>query len=681
MATKVNLFLQKLAPKRWPVWILVILLGLLQGVLYLYLLPPWQHYDEPNHFEVAWLVAHLDHWPRPGDLDAGMRRAVFESMWRNDFFGKNQTPPVLAADQAPGIGVYAQLDEPPLYYFLASLPLRLVKSQAIETQLYAVRWVSLLLYLVSLLAVWGSLREITRPGNMLRWLAPISLALMPGFTELMTAANNDAAAVALLTLFFWGSLRLIRRGVNLVDFAWAGVTAGLAIFTKNTALVAAPLFLLAILLAALRRKAAGQAWSLRGGVFLAVGAMLGLVGIGLAVFSWGDPWLWARTGAQVEPMRLSAGQTMSGQAAANGSGTALIPSSAVFRLEFTPADNRPENVQLQQLLQPEAVRSLVGKQATLGVWMWADRPTQALLPMFIYYDGATRRAGVAGGRLVSLTTSPQFFAFSFRPRGDFQRAWLQLAPFPEGAQAGLQIYYDGLVLAIGRYPKQAPVFADLNARSGLWGQAAFSNLVRNASAESGGPRLRPWVDRLVGRVFQDPGVNQPSITLYTLADWSGAGNYYQYAAVVLNSSFWGRFGWGHVRLAWEGAYTWLAVLGLTGLLGAAVRLSHAVLRPGRNFPWPALAVLALGLAFLWGLTLVRGSNYLLRLWRVYYPVARYAYPVILPTWLGLTAGWLGILSLPERWLRAPAWLKGVILLVILSLLNGLALWSIYHVYS
>ena len=32
-------------------------LALCHGLLYMLILPPWQHYDEPPHFEYAWLIA------------------------------------------------------------------------------------------------------------------------------------------------------------------------------------------------------------------------------------------------------------------------------------------------------------------------------------------------------------------------------------------------------------------------------------------------------------------------------------------------------------------------------------------------------------------------------------------------------------------------------------------------
>ena len=71
-------------PRRWL--LIILALALLHGLLYVFLVPPWQHYDEPQHFEYAWLLAERDRRPQPGDYDFEMRRAVAQSMLAHAFF-------------------------------------------------------------------------------------------------------------------------------------------------------------------------------------------------------------------------------------------------------------------------------------------------------------------------------------------------------------------------------------------------------------------------------------------------------------------------------------------------------------------------------------------------------------------------------------------------------------------
>jgi hypothetical protein len=82
---------------------LVLLIALCQALLYLLLLPPWQHYDEPTHFEYAWLIANRPGLPDVGDFDQRMRRDVAASMLEHQFFW-NLPKPALLTDGTIEIG-------------------------------------------------------------------------------------------------------------------------------------------------------------------------------------------------------------------------------------------------------------------------------------------------------------------------------------------------------------------------------------------------------------------------------------------------------------------------------------------------------------------------------------------------------------------------------------------------
>ncbi len=71
----------------------ILILAILQGLLFLFLMPPWQHYDEPGNFEYVWLVANLDHWPKPGEYNNEMRREVLASMIEHDFYSDTSLIP------------------------------------------------------------------------------------------------------------------------------------------------------------------------------------------------------------------------------------------------------------------------------------------------------------------------------------------------------------------------------------------------------------------------------------------------------------------------------------------------------------------------------------------------------------------------------------------------------------
>src|SRR4051794_38397252 len=79
------------------VFVIVLIVAFLQGLLYLLLLPPWQHYDEPTHFEYAWLIANQSGFPFsiPHEVNQDMRREVAASMMQHNFYWNLPQPDLL----------------------------------------------------------------------------------------------------------------------------------------------------------------------------------------------------------------------------------------------------------------------------------------------------------------------------------------------------------------------------------------------------------------------------------------------------------------------------------------------------------------------------------------------------------------------------------------------------------
>jgi hypothetical protein len=604
-------------------WLLlgVLLLALLHGLAYVFLVPPGQHYAAPSHFEYAWLLAQRGALLQPGAPDALVRRQIAQSMLANGFFENLDYRPDFSDPNALISIGYSQLDDPPFYYLLASLPLRVAGGLSVEGELYLARLVSLGLFLLTVLAGWGMAADLFPVGHPLRWLLPLTMALLPGYVDLMTAVNNDVGAAAVFTLFLWGSVRLLRRGVSLGGLVWVLGTAVLCTQTKPTVVLALPLSGVVLLFALLRGRWRRLAWGLffAGGVFL-IGAL----------FSLQEAALWYRATAQPQPTRLS---------------TSLAPLGGHVlqvdtRAQVTPRWMRP----LQQPLPLQSWQGLAGKKVTLGAWVWASAPAKVRAPVLNHEKGALQKE-------IDVSTVPAFYAFSAALPPDAGRVWVTLSPL--SGEGEITVYYDGLVLAAGDYPpEEIPRFDDDDGNRGTWGGQPFENLVRNASAERAWPALRPWAESLGTRLLPD-GVH-PSLILFSLFDWSAASWYYRFAAENLLRTFWAAFGWGHVHLLVRGAYRLLAAATAVGLLGALAYL----LRKWRLMPKALLLLAGLTLVGIWGGALARGVMHVFSA-RVFIPAARYAYPAIVPTLFTLVGGWyVGLrfvahrLSLPQPALLA-----------------------------
>jgi len=628
--------------------IAILLLALVNGLLYILIVPPWQHYDEPNHFEIIWLLTERGERPKPGDYDTGMRRDVARSMIEHGFFESWGQPPDLTSEK-PWIGQFSQFGEPPLYYLLASLPQRLLGNADVTVQLYAARLVSLGLFLVTILAGYGLTTEITRTRHPLRFLVPLTMALLPAFVDLMTAVNNDAAAIAAFSLFLWGCVRLVRRGPAWPTLLWVLIACALCLFAKRTVFMALPLLGIALLFTFLRGKYRVLAWGL---VILS-----GIVGT-LALFSWGDAALWYRDTPQISATRAALPETPEGESA--------------FRLSIQPGD---PPAKLTQILPTDIAREMSAKPHTLGAWIWASQPVEINSAQVKVFDGKQVFA-----EKILATETPQFFTLAFSPQGNTQRTWVLLQPvISPDIQNPVEIYYDGVVLAEGDFPvDQAPMF-DKNGSSGAWGGVPFENLLRNGSAENSWFYLRPWVDALGSKVFSDyQGQESFSLIVYTLVDWPSSGWFYRIVMERLFRTFWAKFTWGHVPLIGAKPYRVLVLITLASIFGVAVGFWQRRHRL-RKLPWDTLLLLGLTILIFWGATLVRGSTYLLT--RVYVPVARYAYPAIIPTVLFLSTGWYTLLEAPARRLHLPGWVKYAVYVGFFLLLNLYALLSIARFYG
>ncbi len=620
---------------------IVLLLALLNGFLYLFLVPPWQHYDEPTHFEYAWLIANRGTLPQPGDYDPAMRREVAASMIEHNFFQNLGSPPNLLIPERPiWIGA-SELSHPPFYYLLAAIPLRLTRFADVTFQLYSARGVSLALYVFSVWLAGRIVAEIVGEGHILQWAVPGMMALLPAYTDLMTAVNNDVGAVVVFSLFLWGAIRAIRYGFSWPRLIWVTGAAALCIWTKNTAAIATFLAPLALALSMFRGSRRWPIW---------LGFAAASLGLAIAAVGWGDAAFWYRQNVKEEATRDEQIEAPLGK--------------AVLTLKMTPTE--PGRNLWQPLLRTE-VEALRGQTVTLGAWIWASEPTKIRSPMLD--DGYQ-----AVWKPIEVGSAPVFYAITTTIATQAEGVKVVLRPIIDQASAQtVTVYYDGIVLAEGTRPlNDPPIFDDVEGEKGYWGGRSFVNRVRNGSAETAWPQIRGWVHRalsIFGRVPFDP-----SQMLGSVLDWQRTVWVYPQVMHTLIRSFWAYFGWGHVQLPSPVIYWFLEGATALGLVSAATfgTRKWRSLSPSTHH---IVVFLMVTTAWVWINAALRVHPSLLSMPYPRIPVARYAFPAIIPTSTGLVWGWLQI---------APSRRRGqvaVAALLLLLLLNGFSLTTIIRFYS
>jgi hypothetical protein len=621
----------------WHTLVSILLLGLLEGIILASVIPPWWHYDEPGHFEYAWLAANLPAWPKVGQYDQEMRREVGNSLMKYGWYQIRNFHPNLSGSEPIGIGVL-QVGDPPGYYFLASSPLRFLHGADILVQYYAARSVSFLLYLLIILATWFALGEILSEGHPLRWMVPAFLALLPAFVDTMTSVNNDVGAVLAATIFLWASLKLMKRGYSLGRFVFLVFTLALCYLSKNTAWFAFLLTPFVLAFAILPDRFMRIKLGLTALVFL------------LAIFAtlqWGSPLGWYQSPAMQGLPRVGTTDSPASNYAFQVGGLGTYPAGRIM-----------------QFFSPDDIEPLRGQTITLGEWMWASHGTQMESPTIRFF---TNGGGYVSSTPIQLNliNQPVFYQQSISVPTDAFNAAIYVQ-YTSQAVSNNQIFFNGLVLTAGEFSGNPPQFTDPNGAAGRWDNKPFQNLISNGSAEQAGLRFRSWVDRITTRLLSIRGFNPPLI-LATIQDWQGTSWYYRESFTTLFRTFWASVAGDKVPIPWPPANAFLVFMTILGFGGAVV----ALWMKRKSLRWDILFILGMALIIPWMIAGTRGASDFTNQ-NPLYPWARYAYPAIFPTAFVLCAGWLEILEFFKPRLRFTDTIRNAIFLGGMFGLSGIA---------
>lgn len=613
----------------------LILVAFLLGLVYVYINPPWQQNDEPGQFEYVWLAAHLDHWPQPGDVNDEMRRAVIESMIANGYFPEGVPVPSYRAHSSQPIYIAVpQIGSPPLYYFLASLPVRLVRGTDIEMQLYMMRLVSLALFVA---AVYFAIQttNLMFGSHLLGWMMIVFIAMLPQLVYRMTAINDDSAAVFSVSFFIWMSVRGIHRGADWKTIIGILVSIGLCALSKSTAWVTMPFAVLALLLSLFKTRQ-HLVWM---GVFA-----LAILAAVLA-FEWqlnlpADFYQYRNT-----PRRAQSQQAVDGSYA--------FMNTSKYNA-FYQVINRDA---LIEQTKP------TDRKVTFGVWAWANQPVVVSPPKLEFPWNDVLHFGK-----LTLSTQPKFFAATGEIPQKFTKPVLRLVN--NNLPAGVELYWDCMILVPGKLDHNSMPDTSENCSEVQWENYAGANLVRNPSGERGWFSLRDSAANLITQTYRIQITD-----LWALFDPVTSRFYFQAAPNYLFRTFWGRFNWGTLGLVGTKPYRFFAIISVLSFIGNWI----ALWRYRKNHNWNQFAFLLLFMLAALFLTLTRfiGSwdnpNTLL-------PQARYFFPAIIAAAFFICLGWYALLELPLKWLRVHDYFIYLFFALFLAY-NGWAwytIWTYWH---
>jgi hypothetical protein len=595
----------------------VLVAAAVQGLVFLVLVPPWQHYDEPAHFEFAWLLAFHPSWPAPGTVN-----------------------PAIAWIGGEG----RALSHLPTYHVLVSIPLRLAGGWNVIDQLYLARTVSLAMFLATIAILGGIAYTLFPVRHPMRWLLPLVAALIPSFADIMTAVNNDVGAIMAFSLFLWSVVHILVRGWSVWRAAWVVGAALSAAAMKNVTLVAVPLAPIVLLIAVgVQRK-----WRWKQIVAALSGVVIVIATVALA---WGDPAQWYRYGA------------VSADGAARITFSDAPHGWYVFRLAAGASPYEMSG--LSAPIMTADLPAIAGGPVTIGAWVWASHPATIAGPGALYNDGTRDPEMVTPA--IDVGPTPRFIAWTFTapPAVSSFQVFLP-TPSSTSDESRLEVFVDGVVVAKGEFPDDTLPRFDLPAAGGVWGGKPFTNLVRNGSAEQAWLYVRPEVDNALRPIVRR-SLSRMVASMFDI-ERTGPIVLFDVAPDLVFRSF-ATFGWGEVMPTGHG-WRWAFPLALlVALAGCARSLAENDWSPRRV----ALAVfLAIG-ALIW-------ANAALRILPALIaqppPFPRYGFPAIAPLALVLAAGWLA--WWPVRW-RLTGAATLVIALLMLNALACATIWWHWYV--
>lgn len=618
---------------------LILLVSLINGLAYLFLVPPWQHYDEPGHFEYAWLAANLDHWPQAGEYVQHMRREVAASMIEHDFYrGMTGLPNLLEVSKPVEIGI-PQTGDLPVYYFLASIPLHVMKYTDITLQLYSVRLMSVFLFVITIWLAYKTSNLIFGEDHPLGWMVPLFMAFLPALVDLMSAVNNDVGAIAFFTLYVYASVRLIKNGVHLLNLGLLLAAMAVSLLTKSTAWLAVPLGGLALIVALYKKK---FSW-----LYVGIG-LTSTFFIGYMLIDWQHP----------APALFYAG---SDSALPQAMKSDIAP---IRENIFSQPGQTYASQGFYHVIEPNAFQEHLGNSVTIGFWVWADQPAR-LPPPVLELDGQTITLGT---EKLELSEQPKFFVFTTQLPERGSRFWIRTFAINDKEN---QLYWDGFFLTPGNLSDMpgTPQFGDANAENLLWGGKKHLNLIRNGSAERTWPVISSKITNVLGSQ-----IKVSSTYLLSVFDLKANGWYYRSALAHIFRSFWAIFGWSHVLLMGGKPYRFLLAVSLLSLPGLGISLFKGKIKSqGR-----VVLLLSCMIILQMIIVVMRGAgswfNYTL------IPDARYFFPVVLPVAIFLVWGWYALFKKIFDIIRIPSHIQAWFYVLSLVLLEIWALYSIYQFY-
>jgi Predicted membrane protein (DUF2142) len=245
------------------------LVALCCGIAWSLVTPPFEVPDENAHYAYVQQIAERGALPRRVPVEGRLSPREDAILGATGFYfivGQPGNPAPMAESEqrvidridrshlpAAGTGdALSASDNPPLYYALAAPLYAVAPGATVLNRLALMRLLSAVMGAVTVMLVWGLLRELL-PGTPWAWTAgALAAALQPLFGFMSGGFNNDALLYLASAGVLFALARIDRRGLSVREGLLLGGFLGAGLLTKVTLLGLVPGVLLFLLIAVRR---------------------------------------------------------------------------------------------------------------------------------------------------------------------------------------------------------------------------------------------------------------------------------------------------------------------------------------------------------------------------------------------------------------------------------------------
>jgi len=222
-----------------------------QGIFYLFLIPPWQSPDETHHFEYIGLLAkNKELTPTAYE---NLDKKIIESMdtfhmWKYQSICRPHPLPhrliKIPFFGRPGPVTYRA----PFYYHLSSFILKGLKIDDILNQFYLIRIFSFLFFLLIIYFTYLSAKFIFKDNDLACLASAFFVASLPQFLIINTSVNPINLAVFLETILIYLIFLSLYRQKNLFIAFLAPIIITISFLSHRVALFLLPPFFIFLLI-------------------------------------------------------------------------------------------------------------------------------------------------------------------------------------------------------------------------------------------------------------------------------------------------------------------------------------------------------------------------------------------------------------------------------------------------